>query len=162
MAARQVLLGETCKHDAVELHDVVAEMFENAAHDAVAAGVQLDADALFGVVVFVVGDFVGSDEAIVKLDAKFFDRWGVKLHTATLENAQHVEGEPNKLVLWDGKYKGKVVENGVYYLNLEALGSDGRKYKIKKAINVLKGFREGSEESGSSGGSGGGGGGVSI
>lgn len=99
-------------------------------------------------------------QSIVKLDAKFFNRWGVNLHTATLENAQHVEGEPNKLVLWDGKYNGKVVENGVYYLNLEAVGSDGRKYKIKKAISVMKGFREGSEESGSSGGSGGGG--VSI
>ena len=101
-------------------------------------------------------------QSIVKLNAKFFDRWGVKLHTATLASAQHVEGESNKLVLWDGKYKGKIVENGVYYMNLHAVGSDGREYKIKKAINVLKGFREGSEESGSSGGSDSGGGGVSI
>jgi gliding motility-associated-like protein len=84
-------------------------------------------------------------QSIVKLDAKFFNRWGEKLHTATLETAQHVEGEPNKLILWDGKKNGEVVDNGVYYLRLEALGSDGIKYKIEKSINVLKGFREGTE-----------------
>lgn len=84
-------------------------------------------------------------QSIVKLDAKFFNRWGEKLHTATLETAQHVEGEPNKLILWDGTKDNKVVDNGVYYLRLEALGSDGIKYKIEKSINVLKGFREGTE-----------------
>lgn len=84
-------------------------------------------------------------QSIVKLDAKFFNRWGEKLHTTTLENAQHVEGEPNKLILWDGKHNGKVVDNGVYYLNLYGLGSDGIEYKIKQAITVMKGFREGVE-----------------
>ena len=102
-------------------------------------------------------------QSIIKLDAKFFNRWGDRVHTATLDNAQHVEGEPNKLVLWDGKYNGKIVDNGVYYMNLEALGSDGRKYKIKKAISVTKGFREGTESSsGGSSSDGGGGGGVSM
>ncbi|MBO7581722.1 MAG: gliding motility-associated C-terminal domain-containing protein [Bacteroidaceae bacterium] len=91
-------------------------------------------------------------QSIVKLDAKFFNRWGEKLHSVNLETAKHVEGEPNKLVLWDGKKGGKVVDNGVYYLYLEALGSDGVKYKIKKAINVLKGFREGTENAGGGGG----------
>ena len=104
-----------------------------------------------------------TSQSIIKLDAKFFNRWGDRVHTATLDNAQHVEGEPNKLVLWDGKYNGKIVDNGVYYMNLEALGSDGRKYKIKKAISVTKGFREGTESSsGGSSSDGGGGGGVSM
>ena len=92
-------------------------------------------------------------KSIVKLDVKFFDRWGIKLHTTTLETAKHVEGEPNKLVLWDGKYNGKVVDNGVYYMNLEALGSDGVKYKFRQAITVMKGFREGTENSEGGGGS---------
>ena len=87
-------------------------------------------------------------QSIVKLDAKFFNLWGENIHTTTLETAQHVEGEPNKLILWDGKRNGKTVDNGVYYLHLEALGSDGIKYKIRKAINVLKGFREGIENGG--------------
>lgn len=92
-------------------------------------------------------------QSIIKLDAKFFNRWGEKIHTATLDNAKHVEGEPNKLVLWDGKRSGKVVENGVYYLNLYGLGSDGREYKIKKAITIMKGFREGTENRTGGGGS---------
>ena len=87
-------------------------------------------------------------QSIVKLDAKFFNRWGTLLHTATLETAQHVEGEPNKLILWDGRYKGTLVKDGIYLLHLNALGSDGLKYKIDKAISVLTGFREGSETTG--------------
>lgn len=92
-------------------------------------------------------------QSIVKLDAKFFNRWGEKLHSATLETAQHVEGEPNKLVLWDGKHKGKVVPDGVYFLHLEATGSDDVKYKYKKAINVLTGYTEHDGENEGGGGS---------
>ncbi|MBR1491423.1 MAG: gliding motility-associated C-terminal domain-containing protein [Bacteroidaceae bacterium] len=84
-------------------------------------------------------------QSIIELDAKFFSRWGEKIHTATLETAKHVEGEPNKLILWDGKKNGKVVDNGIYLLHLDALGSDGRKYKIKKSITVMKDYREGTE-----------------
>ena len=84
-------------------------------------------------------------QSIIKLDAKFFSRWGEKIHTATLETAKHVEGEPNKLILWDGKKNGKVVDNGIYLLYLDALGSDGRKYKIKKSITVMTDYREGTE-----------------
>lgn len=84
-------------------------------------------------------------QSIIKLDAKFFSRWGEKIHTATLETAKHVEGEPNKLILWDGKKNEKVVDNGIYLLHLDALGSDGRKYKIKKSITVMKDYREGTE-----------------
>lgn len=89
-------------------------------------------------------------QSIIKLDAKFFNRWGEKLHTATLATAKHVEGEPNKLVLWDGKRDGKVVDDGMYVLNLEALGSDGVKYKIKKDITILTKARENSETTGGS------------
>ena len=48
---------------------------------------------------------------------------------------------------WDGRHGGKYVKDGVYFLNINAVGSDGIKYKIKKAINVLKGFNE-TEETG--------------
>ncbi len=60
---------ETGEHDAVELDHLVAEVFEDAAHDAVAARMQLDADFLFAIVAFHVGDGVGSDRAVVKFDA---------------------------------------------------------------------------------------------
>ena len=96
-------------------------------------------------------------QSIVKLDAKFFNRWGEKLHTATLATAKHVEGEPNKLVLWDGKHNGNVVSDGVYILRLDAEGSDGIKYKIKKSISVMTKFHEGTETDSGGGSSGGGG-----
>jgi hypothetical protein len=93
-------------------------------------------------------------QSIVKLDAKFFNRWGKNIHRTTLETAERVEGEPNKLILWDGKVGGKVVSDGVYLLYLDAQGSDGIKYKIKKAISVLKQFRENEDTGDSGGGSG--------
>ena len=87
-------------------------------------------------------------QSIVKLDAKFISRWGENIHTATLNNVQRVEDEPNKLVLWDGKRNGKVVEDGVYYLNLYGLGSDGIEYKIRNSITIVTKYREGSEKTG--------------
>lgn len=80
-------------------------------------------------------------QSIVQLDAKFFNRWGQLLHSVSLQNADRATDEVNKLVLWDGKHDGKVVKDGVYFLNLHATGSDGVEYKIKKAVNILTGFR---------------------
>ena len=87
-------------------------------------------------------------QSIVKLKATFVNRWGQQVHTVTLDDVEHAEDEPNKLILWDGLKNGKYVKDGVYFLNLYGLGSDGLEYKIKKAVNVLKGFREGSETTG--------------
>ncbi|MCH5175496.1 MAG: gliding motility-associated C-terminal domain-containing protein [Prevotellaceae bacterium] len=87
-------------------------------------------------------------QSIVKLEAAFFNRWGQKVHSVNLDTAEHAEGETNKLVLWDGRVNGKYVKDGVYFLNLYGLGSDGIEYKIKKAVNVLKGFNENSNTAG--------------
>ena len=91
-------------------------------------------------------------QSIVKLDVEFFSRWGEKLHSVTLATAQHVEGEPNKLVLWDGKHNGKVVNDGVYFMHLDATGSDDVRYNYKKAINVMTGYTEHDGESEAGGG----------
>lgn len=72
-------------------------------------------------------------QSIVKLTGGIFNRWGQKLFTFNLENA--AEG-------WDGRYNGDYVKDGAYMLNIQATGSDGIHYDIKKVINVLKGFRE--------------------
>lgn len=77
-------------------------------------------------------------QSIVKCKGIIFNRWGQCLHTFTVENLS--EG-------WDGKVNGKSVNDGVYFINLNAFGSDGTHYKIKKAINVLKGYREDTETS---------------
>lgn len=71
-------------------------------------------------------------QSIVKLEGGIFNRWGQKLHTFNLGNVD--QG-------WDGYYNGKVVKDGAYFLNIQAVGSDGVKYDIKKVINVLTGFR---------------------
>ncbi len=39
---------------------------------------------------------------------------------------------------WDGKYRGKTVNTGVYYYVIEARGADGKKYKKGGDINILK------------------------
>ncbi len=72
-------------------------------------------------------------KSIIKLEAAIFNRWGQKIHTMNLENVDNG---------WDGRRGGDYVKDGVYFINLKAVGSDGVEYKIKKAINVLKGFKE--------------------
>ncbi len=72
-------------------------------------------------------------QSIVKFEAVIFNRWGQKLHTMDSSNIN--EG-------WDGRQGGKYVKDGVYFININAVGSDGVEYKIKQAINVLKGFRD--------------------
>lgn len=72
-------------------------------------------------------------QSIISMKGSIFNRWGQRVYSFDLSNVDNG---------WDGKQGGKYVKDGVYYLNLEAVGSDGIKYDIKKAINVLKGFRE--------------------
>lgn len=38
---------------------------------------------------------------------------------------------------WDGTYRGKTVNPGVYYYVIQALGADGKKYKRSGDINIL-------------------------
>ena len=42
----------------------------------------------------------------------------------------------------DGKYKGKDVAQGVYYVLVKAKGADGKTYNIKRDVNLLRGFTE--------------------
>ena len=48
------------------------------------------------------------------------------------------------------KVNGKFVKDGVYFLHVNAKGSDGRDFNIKKAINVLTGYNNGENEGGGS------------
>ena len=51
---------------------------------------------------------------------------------------------------WDGKYKGNPVKEGVYYVLVKAKGADGREYNIKKDINLLRDYIDGTTNNGSS------------
>ncbi len=72
-------------------------------------------------------------QSIISMQGSIFNRWGKKIYSFDLSNVD--KG-------WDGVYNGKYVKDGVYFLNLQATGSDGVKYNIKKAINVMKGLRD--------------------
>jgi gliding motility-associated-like protein len=78
-------------------------------------------------------------KSIIKFEAVIFNRWGQKIHTLNMDDID--EG-------WDGRQGGNYVKDGVYFININAVGSDGIKYEIKKAINVLKGFKETDETGG--------------
>ena len=71
-------------------------------------------------------------QSIVEFHAYIFNRWGQKLYEWT-----DPAGE------WDGTYNGKVVKDGTYFLLVKAKGADGRKYNIRKDVNVLTGYTEG-------------------
>jgi len=89
-------------------------------------------------------------QSLVKISGAIFNRWGKRIKTLSLESLEpphDVEGAEgkNKYDIWDGRINGKYVPDGVYFINFDAYGSDGIHYKVKKAINVLKGFREDTE-----------------
>lgn len=75
-------------------------------------------------------------QSIVDFHAYIYNRWGQKLYEWT----DIADG-------WDGKYKGKDVKQGVYYVLVKAKGADGRTYNIKRDVNLLRGFTEGTNSS---------------
>ena len=70
-------------------------------------------------------------QSIVEFHAYIFNRWGQKLYEWT-----------NPADGWDGTYNGKDVKEGVYYVLVKAKGADGRKYNIKRDVNLLRGYDE--------------------
>ena len=66
-------------------------------------------------------------QSLVEFDAYIFNRWGQKLY----EWHDPAGG-------WDGRYNGKYVAQGVYYVLVKAKGADGRTFNIKRDVNVLR------------------------
>lgn len=69
-------------------------------------------------------------QSIVKFKATIFNRWGQEIYSWT----NPAEG-------WDGKWHGRTVKDGVYYVRVNAEGADGRKYKIRRDVNVITGYQ---------------------
>ena len=70
-----------------------------------------------------------SYKSLVEFRAIIFNRWGTKIY----EWNDPAGG-------WNGKYKGKDMPQGVYFVYVRARGADGRVYNIKKDVNLLRGF----------------------
>ena len=67
-------------------------------------------------------------KSIVDFKCWIFNKWGVQMFYFDSPD----QG-------WDGKYRGKYVDPGVYYYVIEAKGSNGKKMKLKGHINILRG-----------------------
>ena len=70
-------------------------------------------------------------KSIVEFQATIFNRWGQKLYSWN-----------DPAGGWDGKFHGKDVKQGVYFVLVKARGADGRKFNIKKDVNLLRGYTE--------------------
>lgn len=72
-----------------------------------------------------------SYKSITSFECHIFNRWGQQMAHLT---------DPSQG--WDGKSGGKVVPAGVYFYVISATGADGRKYKLKGDINVVRQGRD--------------------
>ena len=70
-------------------------------------------------------------KSIVEFHAVIVNRWG-----QVVFRFRDINDE------WDGTYKGKPVKDGVYFLDVNAKGADGRRFRLRRDVNVLTGYTE--------------------
>lgn len=85
--------------------------------------------------------------SIVSMKIAIFNRWGqtIKSVSGPIGSILPANAEPDNdggflFEIWDGSYHGSIVDDGVYFINVQAIGAGGRKFEKKQDINVLKGF----------------------
>ena len=85
--------------------------------------------------------------SIVNMKIAIFNRWGqtIKSISGKMDEILPVDAEPDNdggylFEIWDGRFNGDVVNDGVYFINVQATGAGGRKYDKRADINVLKGL----------------------
>lgn len=69
-------------------------------------------------------------QSLVEFKASIFNRWGQKLYEWT-----------DPAGGWDGTYHGKDVAQGTYFVVVTAKGADGRRFNIRKDVNLLRGHK---------------------
>ena len=84
--------------------------------------------------------------SIVNMKIAIFNRWGqtIKSISGRMDEILPADAEPDNdggylFEIWDGRFNGDVVNDGVYFINVQATGAGGRKFEEKSDINVLKG-----------------------
>lgn len=75
--------------------------------------------------------------SIVEFHAIIINRWGQKLYEWY---------DPSGY--WDGTYNGHPVREGVYFVQVKAKGADGREYRIRQDVNLVRGYTERSSNGG--------------
>lgn len=88
-------------------------------------------------------------QSLLSFRMKIFNRWGQEIVSGDHNTlpTQH-ENDYTYYVCWDGMYRGRIVEDGVYFILVEAEGSDGIKYVRRGDINVLTMSRKKEEANG--------------
>ena len=82
-------------------------------------------------------------QSLLSFRMKIFNRWGQEIVSGDQNTltAEHEDGY-TYYVCWDGTYHGRLVEDGVYFILVEAEGSDGIKYVRRGDINILTRLRK--------------------
>ena len=70
-------------------------------------------------------------QSLVEFHAIIFNRWGQKIY-----EWDDPDGG------WDGTHHGQDARQGVYFVDVKAKGADGRKYHIRRDVNLLRGYTE--------------------
>ena len=80
--------------------------------------------------------------SLLSFRMKIFNRWGQEVVSGD-QNTLPTEYENDNVyyVCWDGTYHGSRVEDGVYFILVEAEGADGIKYVRRGDINILTASR---------------------
>lgn len=88
--------------------------------------------------------------SIVSMKIAIFNRWGQTVRTMSgkMDDLLPFDAEPDNdggylFEIWDGKFNGDIVNDGVYFINVEAVGAGGKRYEKRADINVLKGLGTG-------------------
>ncbi len=68
-----------------------------------------------------------SYKSLVEFHCWIYNRWGNLVYEYTDPDGG-----------WNGTYRGKLVDTGVYYYVVTALGSDGKKYRKRGDISILR------------------------
>lgn len=82
-------------------------------------------------------------QSLLSFRMKIFNRWGQEVASGNQDTLPiEYENGYTYYVCWDGTYHGSRVEDGVYFILVEAQGSDGIKYAHRGDINVLTSMRK--------------------
>ena len=86
-------------------------------------------------------------QSLLSFRMKIFNRWGQEIVSGD-HNSLFTEHENDftYYICWDGTYHGHVVEDGVYFILVEAEGADGIKYVRRGDINILTRTGKGDKE----------------
>ena len=84
--------------------------------------------------------FLIKAKSIVSIQVAIFDRYGRQVKSGTEQDMPYKEdSDGGYYECWDGTIGGRTAPDGVYYINVKAVGAGGYRYNRKSDINLLTG-----------------------